>query len=62
MNFGKRQAYGYLELSGYWNALEGNCNVKNAPGEPNYHPDMHRYIDNVVLAEGDVRIGGIKQD
>jgi len=62
VNFGKRQAYGYLELSGYWNALEGNCNVKNAPGEPNYHPDMHRYIDNVVLAEGDVRIGGIKQD
>ena len=57
VNWGNRANFGYFELTGYWNCMNSDCNQNSAPGQEYYHPDMHRYIDNVVLTAGDVYIG-----
>ena len=44
-------------LSGYWNCWNSTEQTDNCRINDISHPDMHRYIDRIVIADGDVMIG-----
>lgn len=54
VNYGNHSSIGYFEISGYWNCLNTDCTTSG-----NSHPQMDRYIDNIVIADGDFMIGPV---